>query len=114
MTAPIPTCKEDWGLCKDNSDLVNNFGDYFTIQDACQTEANHEARYGTPVWPSFWSGGPFGTFLNGTDYATTGMVVAIEPDAQFQNGFGAMVHSKVVCKYSLASKKVVSIDIIPH
>jgi hypothetical protein len=93
---------------------VNNFKGYFRVQFDCKEKGNSEARYGTPEWPGFFSGGAFGSFRRGTDYVTTGIVTAIEPDAQFQNGFGAMVHSTVVCKYDLKSKTVISVDILPH
>jgi hypothetical protein len=108
------SCEKDWTLCKDNSDLVNNFGAYYLVQDDCKEAANKRAKYGTPIWPGFWSGGAFGRFQRGTDYVTTGTVLAIEKDAQFQNGFGAMVHSTVYCKYDLKTKTVVNVDIIAH
>ena len=38
-------------------------------------------------------------------------LVLVERDAQFQNGFGAMVHSRVECTYDLAGKKVIDIKI---
>jgi len=37
--------------------------------------------------------------------------VAIEPDAQFQNGFGAMAHSRVTCTYDLRAGKVIDVAI---
>jgi hypothetical protein len=109
------SCKDDWRQCRDNSDLVNNFDGYYRVEGACKTAANEMARYGTPIWPSFWSdGGAFGRFRNGTDYVTTGVALAIERDAQFQNGFGAMMHSTVYCKYDLKTATVVSVDIVGH
>lgn len=108
------SCKENWKDCKDNEDLVNNWAEYFKVQADCQMEAEKDALYGTPVWPGFWSGGAFGSFLRGKDYVLSGIVTSIEPNAQFQNAFGAMVHSTVYCKYDLKSGKVADVSIIPH
>jgi hypothetical protein len=108
------SCKDDWKQCKDNSDLVNHFDYYYRVQTYCQRAANEKAKYGSPIWPGFWSGGAFGQFRDGTDYVSTGIALAIEKDAQFQNGFGAMVHSTVYCKYDLNAQTVVSVDIFEH
>jgi hypothetical protein len=100
---PTPaTCKSDWKLCADNSDLVNNWSDWSRVQVACKYAANDLARYGNPEWP--WLS--FSRFQVGTDYITTGKVVAIEPDAKFQNAFGAKLRVRVVCHYDIATKKV--------
>jgi hypothetical protein len=107
-------CKDDWRQCKDNSDLVNNFKDYYKVQYECQRKATDEAEYGTPVWPGFWSGGAFGNYRTASDYVSTGITTAVEPNAQFQNAFGAMVHSTVVCEYDLKTMKVMDVAIIPH
>jgi hypothetical protein len=63
-----------------------------------------------PEWP--WI--PFGSFIDGTSYVNSGTAEAIERDAQFQNGFGAMVHSRVTCLYDLAAAKVISVAISPR
>jgi hypothetical protein len=57
---------------------------------------------------------PFGRFYTGDNYLKTGIVVLIERDAQFSNGFGAMVHSTVTCTYDLNRKKVVNATIAPN
>ncbi len=101
------SCKNSWAKCRDNEDLVENYSRWVNIQVACKMEANDRAKYGTPEWP--WL--PFGTYLQGDAYPKTGMAIAIEKDVQFQNGFGAMVHSRVVCGYDLKSEKVVSVEI---
>ena len=53
----------------------------------------------------------FGTFLKGNDYVKTGRVVVIEPDARFQNGFGAMARSRVECTYDLNTDKVLRVQL---
>jgi hypothetical protein len=103
-----PSCVSDWTKCSDNADLVNNYKDWRDAKYACKMQANEQAKYGTPVWS--WS--PFGTYYRGNEYVTSGEAVAIEPDAQFQNGFGAMVHSQVTCTYDLRAKRVISVDIL--
>ena len=105
--SPSSPCKSDWTRCTDNADLVNNYSNWVSVQVRCKSEATKQARYGTPVWP--WLS--FSTFLKGTDYVATGRVVEIENDAQFQNGFGAMVHSEVRCIYDLKTDRVISVDI---
>jgi hypothetical protein len=100
-------CRSDWTQCADNERLVNNYSDWSTVQVACKTAANDRAKYGTPEWPWF----PFGTFYKGGNYVTSGIAVAVEPDAQFSNGFGAKVHSRVTCTYDLRAKRVTQVDI---
>jgi hypothetical protein len=107
-------CKDDWRKCKDNSDLVNNYSDWVSVQVACQYEVNKEVKYGAPKWPGFWSGGSFGNFLPGTDYISTGIAVAIEPDVQIENEYGAMVHSTAYCRYDLNAKAVVDVSVDPN
>ena len=109
----VPTgsqCADDWSKCASNEELVNHYSGWAKVQAYCKVEATNEARYGTPVWP--WI--PFGSYLPGNDYVTTGVAVAIEQDAQFQNGFGAMAHSTVTCRYDLRNDKVLSVDVGPH
>jgi hypothetical protein len=106
----IADCSSDWTKCSDNADLVNNYSNWTHVQASCKVEASRQARYGTPVWP--W--GVFGSFYKGNTYITSGTAIAVEPDAQFQNGFGAMVHSQVTCTYDLRAERVLSVDILPH
>src|SRR6185503_4734185 len=105
--AANPTCKSDWRRCSDNADLVNNYNGVISAQVACRIEADSRARYGTPEWPFL----PFGTFTTGDQYVKTGKAIFIEQDANFQNGFGAMVRSRVTCSYDLNGKKVVDVII---
>ena len=102
-----PACKSDWHLCADNEDLVNNYSGIISAKVDCKFEAAKLARYGDPKFP-FSS---FGRFYIGKDYMTTGVMILLEKDAQFQNGFGAMVHSTVTCKYDLARKQVLDVNV---
>jgi hypothetical protein len=103
-------CEDDWSKCTDNEQLVNHYSGWTKVQAYCKVEAENEARYGTPVWP--WI--PFGSYSRGDDYVKSGVAVAIEPDAQFQNGFGAMAHSTVTCRYDLRNDRVLSVSVEPH
>lgn len=38
----------------------------------------------------------------------------LQNEAQFSNGFGAMVHSRVVCTYNLRAKRVLNVSITPN
>jgi len=105
-TPAAPSCKSDWTKCADNSDIVNNYSGMSAAQVDCKLQAEDHATYGTPEWP--WL--PFSHFYPGTNYSA-GIATLIEPKAKFQNGFGAMAHSRVVCIYDLRTKKVLSINI---
>jgi hypothetical protein len=105
-----PSCKSDWRLCSDNADLINNFGDITRGQSYCKIEAEKLAKYGTPKFP--WLA--FSTFHKGSDYVKTGIAVLLEKDAQFQNGFGAMVHSTVTCRYDLNRQEVLDASVAPN
>jgi hypothetical protein len=114
-TPPKPTtqedlCRSDWTKCADNERLVNSYSDWSLVQVRCKRAANDSAKYGNPDWPWF----PFGTFYKGDNYVTSGIAIAVEPDAQFSNGFGAMVHSKVICTYDLRAKRVADVTVSPR
>jgi hypothetical protein len=100
-------CRSDWSKCADNVQLLREYRDWYKVQSACSLAGDERAKYGTPKWP--W--GSFGTVLEGNDYVTSGVAVAIAPDVQFQNGFGAWAHTRVTCKYDLRAKSVLSVDI---
>ena len=108
------SCRDDWRRCSDNADVVNNYGKYIQVQEECKDKVNEGVKYGTPVWPGFWSGGAFGTFHKGKDYVLTGIVVAIEPNVQIQNVYGSMPHYTAYCRYDLKTMSVVSVDTVEH
>jgi hypothetical protein len=101
-----PGCRTDWTKCANDAELVDKYSGWTRVETECKSEADSRARYKT-VWPPV----PFGTFLKGNENVTSGIVVAIESDAQFQNGFGAMVRSRVACTYDLRAQRVISVDI---
>jgi hypothetical protein len=101
------SCSSNWSKCGDNADLVNNWSGISSAQVSCQSEAENRAQYGTPKWP--WLS--FSSFYPGTNYVPAGKVILIEPDAQFQNGFSALVHSKVWCLYDLRAKTVTDVAV---
>lgn len=103
------SCKSDWRQCSDNSELVNKFEEISHGSLSCQYAAKKLAKYGTPSFP-FLS---FSNFRSGNDFVRTGLARLVEPDAQFQNGYGALVHSVVTCKYDLNSRQVVDVSIDP-
>jgi hypothetical protein len=41
-----PSCKTDWKLCADNSDMANNNAVYERARFECKYEANKLAKYG--------------------------------------------------------------------
>ncbi len=110
--ATAESCENDWRACADNSDLANNFTGMTSARVACRETANEQAKFGTPIWPGFWSGGAFGHFEDGNSYILIGKALLIEPDAQFQNEYGAMAHKYVVCLYDLSTKTVIRVNIM--
>jgi hypothetical protein len=106
----ISLCKSDWTKCIDNEQLVNNYSGWANVKGTCKREANEGALYGNPVWPSRF----FTTFYTGKDYVTTGIVIAVEPNAQFQNVFGAMAHARIKCTYDLIAHRVISVTATPR
>lgn len=106
-----PSCKTDWALCTDNADLENNYIVDSSAPFDCEQQATQQAKYGDPKFP--WAY-PFSTYLKGDQYPKTGIAILIEKAAQYQNGFGAMVHSEVTCMYDLRAKRVLSINIAPE
>ena len=109
-TAQNDSCRSDWIKCADNEQLVNQYSDWSLVEVRCKSAANDQAKYGSPDWP--WLA--FGSFYKGHNYVTSGIAVAIEPDAQFSNGFGAKVHSRVTCTYDLGAKRVTDVSISPR
>lgn len=111
---PLGNCIDDFHACKDNEDLVNHYKKIYHGRADCKIKANESAEYGSPQWPGFWSGGAFSSFGMGDDAPKTGVITLFEPNAQFQNGFGAMVHSTVRCVYDLNSEVVRDLQITAH
>ena len=104
---PTATCATDYTVCKDNADLVNNYDKIIDAQSACRSTTDASVKYGNPDWP--WL--PFGSYFPGNTYVKAGVVRLAEDKVQIQNGFGAMVHSQVICDYDLKAKKVVMLSI---
>jgi hypothetical protein len=103
-------CRTDWNKCADNADLANNYEGWERVHTECKDAATRQARFGTPKWP--WLA--FSSFYPGNGYVQSGIGTAIENDAQFSNGFGAMVHSKVTCDYDLRARHVLNVVVVPQ
>lgn len=101
------TCNTDWHQCSDNSDLMNHFADITRGMVTCRYAAERLAKYGSRTFPFF----SFAKFRSSNDYVSTGIGVLIENDAQFQNGFGAMEHASLRCKYDLNTQHVVDVSV---
>jgi hypothetical protein len=103
-------CRDDWHQCQDNSMLVNDSHIDEKAVVACKLEADQEARYGHPDLPVL----AFGNFTQGDSYLKSGVMVLNEPDATFQNGFGAMARATVTCWYDMNKEAVVDMQIEQH
>src|ERR1700730_4813444 len=55
ISAPPLSCKTDWTVCTDNSDMANNYSGWSSAKIDCKFAANDQAKYGTPKWPSWGS-----------------------------------------------------------
>jgi hypothetical protein len=86
---------------------MNHFSDITRGSASCMYAAKKLAKYGSPSFPFIY----FGGFHSGNDYVRTGLATLIESDAEFQNAYGAMVHSVVTCNYDLSSQKVVNVSV---
>jgi hypothetical protein len=108
--APVSACATNWRQCRDNTDLMANHRGVIAIPGACLTAARRESRYGEPAF----SGGTFARYFPGDDFARTGIVEAIAPDARVPNQYAAQVLADVVCRYDLAAGQVVSLRFVPR
>jgi hypothetical protein len=103
-------CNKEWNQCADNGDLVKHYEGMVEAKMMCEEAAAKQAKYGDPKFPQ----SDFGTFYQGDNYVKTGIVILLEPHAQFQNGFGAMVHMTVTCSFDLNQKKVISAGMVEN
>jgi hypothetical protein len=102
-----PTCKSDFHLCKDNSDLANHYEKMSDAQFNCYWQAKDMAKYGEPKFETY----KFPSFLPGETAPKDGRLILIDTRAQFQNGFGAWVHSRVACNYDFSTGTVLNVSI---
>jgi hypothetical protein len=98
-------CESDWTKSADDAEIVRSYKGWLDVQVACRIAAIETARHGAPTWPFV----PFQSFNEGKTYVESGLVVAIEPDAKFQNAGGTMVRSRVTCTYDLRAQRVVNV-----
>jgi hypothetical protein len=104
---PSPTCRNDWMKCANNADMAKHYRGWWDVRHACEREAKDRAKYGNPDFP--WESFP--NFMRGDNYVKSGKAILMENDAQFSNGFGAMVHVNITCEYDLRTKSVLSVSI---
>jgi hypothetical protein len=90
--------------------MANHYSGWHDAAVKCKRAATDQAQYGTPSWRWF----SFSTFYSGDTYVAKGIATLVEPDAQFQNGFGAMVHSRVTCNFDLRTEEVTGVSIMPR
>jgi hypothetical protein len=96
----LPTCRDDFKICKDNAEMINNYSKMLDATVRGKQELNKSVKFGEPEWS--WV--PFGSFYNGDSYIKTGVVKIVDNDVKIQNGFGAKVNSVVECWYDFNKK----------
>lgn len=101
------TCKENWSICADNADFINNYSKMFDAKYACKIATNKRARFGDPEWS--WV--PFGKFRKGNDFPKTGVVKLVDDDVRIPNMFGAKLHGFVECWYDFKSESATIVDL---
>lgn len=99
------TCKDNYKVCQNNEDLINNFSKMSSVKADCKVTIDSHVLYGTPEWNWIY----FGTFHIGNDYVQTGIVKIFDDQVKIQNGFGAMKNTKVACTYDLDAEKVLEV-----
>lgn len=111
----VKTCKEDWHLCKDNTDLMENWSGRYKVQTACEAKGKSLALYGQSHWGSdgWLSGFPFASYMSGDDAPKKGLLDITEKNVQLQNQYGTMVHRQATCVFNLNKMKIVSLFIEP-
>lgn len=112
--APENPCVSKWQKCASIDDLFEKYNGIMDARASCKIAADHSAKYGDPKWPGFWSGGAFQRFSTSDDFRKTGLIHLVETEAQFQNGFGAMVHTTVICAYDLKDGSVKDVILQEH
>jgi hypothetical protein len=99
-------CQADWRKCKDNADVADNYRGMFGARFDCRSAAERLARFGKPQWPDQF----FTRFKPGADATDSGKILLFEPEALFQNGYGAMAHTRLACEYDLAAQRVIDVQ----
>lgn len=95
-----PSCYTKLSQCKDNEDVINNYGNLKKAKIACMTMADGLANYGKPEWPSY---GAFARYEPGSDFPSRNAVTLYDSDVLFENGFGAKQRTPLRCDYDFAS-----------
>jgi hypothetical protein len=98
LSQEVNTCHDHWRLCKDNSDLVNNWSGATGAQAACHTLAKDTGRYGAPSLSWLMS---FTFFANGNNYIENGEYLAGDHDAEFKNQYGGVERITLHCTFDL-------------
>lgn len=106
----INFCTKIWQACEDNADMANNYDGWIDAAVDCEIATENQARYGEPDWGGFFRVS-FGSYLTGDSYINNGIATLIESNVKLQNGFGAMVRSRVKCRYDLENEAVLSISV---
>jgi len=99
-------CVGDWTRCANNFELTHASDDLVTARGLCAIQAAKLAKFGTPEF----SQKPFQNYEpEDNSFKTSGIATMIEPNARYQNMYGAMVHHIVTCKFDLRTKQLVDI-----
>jgi hypothetical protein len=105
------TCASNWRLCADNRALANSNNEtYQKAKYACKAEINKKLKFGSAMWPWFaFSSFDAGSPGHESDLIKQGLADLYEPDVQFSNVYGAMVHADVTCEYSLRNLTIIGV-----
>ena len=102
-----PSCETDWKACADNAEVVNKNWKALLAVYKCKDKANEMAKFGQPQWP--WHS--FAYFTRGKSYLEGSLILLVDKDVKFQNGFGVYGKVTVRCLFDLKSDSVIDVTI---
>jgi hypothetical protein len=108
-SAPAPilgNCEADWTKCADNAQLMHTPAIADDMKSKCRESADSQANYRAPLWPA----DAFATFRSGRDYVESGIIIATEAHAQFEDRQGRVVTPSIACRYDLLTRTVLAIE----
>lgn len=106
-------CKNDWSVCKNNSDLVNiNNEKRIYLTSACLRAAKEQAEELRMEvdWGGFFTTN-FGMFSTGTSAKEDGLITFEDREAKADNAFGGQTPITTTCIINVDTQEVAVIDI---
>jgi hypothetical protein len=107
----IPTCEDNYKLCKDNTEIANSIHWASEASASCKRAAEKNA-IATVDWGG-WFQPNFGTFYKGDTGVKEDYMIFVDDVAKYKNAFNVDLKKTTTCKYNFKTKQVDYIDISP-